>query len=109
MVQNYGYGVATSDFEHGYWHIRVIKDIEMFQSEASISHITSMSTPRENRIGKMHGSVVLSFNNKEMHQISLRDKLFVSGVNCHTRNSGKPSLLTDVLTATLWAYSPYLS
>ena len=43
-------------------------------------------TTKENKVEKMHGSVVLSFDNEEMHQISLRAKLFIGGSSCHTRN-----------------------
>ena len=58
----------------------------MFNSKLRLATPPRWVTPRENRIGKMHGSVVLSFDNEEMHQMSLRSKLFVGGVNCHTRN-----------------------
>jgi hypothetical protein len=34
----------------------------------------------------MHGLVVLSFDNEEMHQWSLRGKLFISEVPCYTRD-----------------------
>jgi hypothetical protein len=58
----------------------------MFNPKLRLAILSRWVIFRENRIGKMHGSVVLLFDNEEMYQISLRGKLFVGGVNCHTRN-----------------------
>jgi hypothetical protein len=62
------------------------KDIEMFNPKLRLATLPRWVTFRENRIRKMHGSVVLSFDNKEMHQWSLRGKLFVSRVPYYTRD-----------------------
>jgi hypothetical protein len=80
------HGVATSDFDTVTGMSELQKDIEMFNPKLRLATLPRWVTPRENRIGKMHGSVVLSFDNEEMHQMSLRGKLFVGGANCHTRN-----------------------
>jgi hypothetical protein len=80
------HGVATSDFDTITGMSELQKDIEMFNPKLRLATLPRWVTPRENRIGKMHGSVVLSFDNEEMHQMSLRGKLFVGGANCHTRN-----------------------
>jgi hypothetical protein len=47
----------------------------------------------------MHGSVVLSFDNEKMHQISLKSKLFVGGTNYHTRNfrETKPTIIIIII------------
>jgi hypothetical protein len=80
------HGVAISDFDTTTGMSELQKDIEMFNPKLRLATLPRWVTPRENRIGKMHGSVVLSFDNEEMHQMSLRGKLFVGGTNCHTRN-----------------------
>jgi hypothetical protein len=83
------HGVAISDFDTATGIAELRKDIEMFNLKLRLATLSRWVTPRENRIGKMHGSVVLSFDNEEMHQWSLRDKLFVSKVSCHTRDFKK--------------------
>jgi hypothetical protein len=80
------HGVAISDFDTATGMAELRKDIEMFNPKLRLATLPRWVTPRENRIGKMHGSVVLSFDNEEMHQWSLRGKLFVGGVPCHTRD-----------------------
>jgi hypothetical protein len=80
------HGVAISDFDTVTGMAELQKDIEMFNPRLRLATLPRWVTPRKNRIGKMHGSVVLSFDNEEMHQMSLRGKLFVGGANCHTRN-----------------------
>jgi hypothetical protein len=62
------YGVAISDFNTAIGIAELRKDIEMFNPKLRLATLPRWVTPRENRIGKMHRSVVLSFDNKEMHQ-----------------------------------------
>jgi hypothetical protein len=58
----------------------------MFNSKLRLAILSRWVISRVSRIGKMHGLMVLSFDNEEMHQWLLRDKLFVGGINCHIRN-----------------------
>jgi hypothetical protein len=83
------YRVAISDFNTATGMAELQKDIEMFNPKFRLVTLPRWVTPRENYIGKMHRSVVLSFDNEEMHQWSLRDKFFVGGVSCHTRDFKK--------------------
>jgi hypothetical protein len=78
--------VAISDFDTATGIAELRKDIEMFNPKLRLATLSRWVILRENRIGKMHGSVVLSFDNEKMHQWSLRGKLFVSGVSCYTRD-----------------------
>jgi hypothetical protein len=80
------HGIAISDFNTVTGITELRKDIEMFNPKLRLAILPRWVTPRENRIGKMHGSVILSFDNEEMHQWSLRSKLFVSKVPCYTRD-----------------------
>jgi hypothetical protein len=61
----------------------------MFNPKLRLAILPRWVTPRENRIKKMYGSVMLSFDNEKMYQWSFRDKLFVSEVLCHTRDFKK--------------------
>jgi hypothetical protein len=61
----------------------------MFNPKLRLAILPRWVISRASRIGKMHGLVVLSFDNEEMHQWSLRGKLFVSGVPCYTREFKK--------------------
>jgi hypothetical protein len=47
--------------------VELRKDIEMFNPKLRLITLPRWVILRENRIGKMYGSVVLSFDNKEMH------------------------------------------
>ena len=80
------YGVAISDFNTATDMAELRKDIEMFNPKLRLTTLSRWVTPRENRIRKIHRSVILSFDNEEMHQWSLRGKLFVNGIPCHTRD-----------------------
>jgi hypothetical protein len=80
------HGVAISDFDTIIGIVELQKDIEIFNPKLRLVTLSHWVTPRENRIGKMHGSVILSFDNEEMYQMSLKGKLFIGGINCHTRN-----------------------
>jgi hypothetical protein len=80
------HGVAISDFNTATDITELRKDIEMFNPKLRLATLPRWIIPRENRIRKMHGSIVLSFDNKEMHQWSLRGKLFVNKIPCHTRD-----------------------
>jgi hypothetical protein len=80
------HGVAISDFDTITGMSELQKDIEMFNPKLRLATLPRWVIPRASRIGKMYGSVVLSFDNEEMHQWSLRGKFFVGGINCHTRN-----------------------
>jgi hypothetical protein len=83
------HGVAISDFNTATGMAELRKDIEIFNPKLRLATLSRWVIFRENRIGKMHGSVVLSFDNEEMYQWSLRNKLFVSGVFCYTRDFKK--------------------
>jgi hypothetical protein len=61
------HGVAISDFDIVTGMVELRKDIEMFNPKLRLATLSRWVIPRENRIGKMHGSVVLSFDNEEMH------------------------------------------
>jgi hypothetical protein len=80
------HGVAISDFDTATGMAELRKDIEMFNPKLRLATLSRWVILRENRIRKMHGSVVLSFDNEEMHQWSFRGKLFVGRVPCHTRD-----------------------
>jgi hypothetical protein len=58
----------------------------MFNPKLRLVTLPRWVISKENRIGKMHGSVILLFDNEEMHQMSFRGKFFVGGANCYTRN-----------------------
>jgi hypothetical protein len=62
------YGVAISDFDTVTGIAELRKDIEMFNPKLRLVILSRWVTPRENRIRKMHRSVVLSFDNEEMYQ-----------------------------------------
>jgi hypothetical protein len=61
------YGVAISDFDIIIGMAELRKDIEMFNPKFRLATLPRWVISRENRIGKMHGSVVLSFDNEELH------------------------------------------
>jgi hypothetical protein len=61
------HGVAISDFNIVTGMAELRKDIEMFNPKLRLATLSRWVTPRENRIRKMHGSVVLLFDNEEMH------------------------------------------
>jgi hypothetical protein len=65
----------------------------MFNPKLRLAILPRWVILRASRIGKMHGSVVLSFDNEEMHQWSLRGKLFVSGIPCYTREFKETKLI----------------
>jgi hypothetical protein len=62
------HGVAISDFDTVTGMAELRKDIEMFNPKFRLAILFRWVTLRENRIGKMYGSVVLSFDNEEMYQ-----------------------------------------
>jgi hypothetical protein len=61
------YGVAISDFNTATGMAELRKDIEMFNPKLRLATLPRWIIFRKNRIEKMHGSVVLSFDNEEMH------------------------------------------
>jgi hypothetical protein len=61
------YGVAISDFDTVTGMAELQKDIEMFNPKLRLATLSRWVLPRASRISKMHGSVVLSFDNEEMH------------------------------------------
>ena len=61
------YEIAISDFDTVTGITELRKDIEMFNPKFRLATLPRWVISRENRIGKMHGSVVLSFDIKEMH------------------------------------------
>jgi hypothetical protein len=91
------HGIAISDFDTVTGMAELQKDIELFNPKLRLAILSRWVLFRASRIGKMHGSVVLFFDNEEMYQWSLRGKLFVSGVPCHTREF-KETKLTDWCT-----------
>jgi hypothetical protein len=62
------HGVAISDFDTVTGMTELRKDIEMFNPKLRLVILSRWVILRENRIKKMHGSVVLLFDNKEMYQ-----------------------------------------
>jgi hypothetical protein len=62
------HGIAISDFDTAIGMVELRKDIEMFNPKFRLATLSRWVIFRENRIKKMHGSVVLSFDNEEMHQ-----------------------------------------
>jgi hypothetical protein len=62
------HGIAISDFNTITGMTELRKDIEMFNPKLRLAILPRWVTFRENRIRKMHGSVVLLFNNEEMYQ-----------------------------------------
>jgi hypothetical protein len=61
------YGVAISDFDTVTGMAELQKDIEMFNPKLRLATLSRWVLSRASRISKMHGSVVLSFDNEEMH------------------------------------------
>jgi hypothetical protein len=61
------HGIAISDFDTATGMVELRKDIEMFNPKLRLATLPRWVISRKNRIGKMHGSVVLLFDNKEMH------------------------------------------
>jgi hypothetical protein len=55
------HGIAISDFDTATSMAELRKDIEMFNPKLRLAILSRWVISRENRIGKMHGSVVLSF------------------------------------------------
>jgi hypothetical protein len=61
------HGVAISDFNTVTNMAELRKDIKMFNPKFRLTTLPRWIIFRENRIGKMHKSVVLSFDNEKMH------------------------------------------
>ena len=61
------HGVAISDFNTVIGMTKLRKDIEIFNPKLRLAILSRWIIFRENRIRKMHESVILSFNNKKMH------------------------------------------
>jgi hypothetical protein len=59
--------IAISDFDTITDMAELRKNIEMFNPKLRLATLSRWVIPRENRIEKMHGSVVLSFDNEEMY------------------------------------------
>ena len=62
------HGVAISDFDTSTGMSELQKDIEMFNPKLRLAILSRWITPKASRIGKVYRSVILSFDNKEMHQ-----------------------------------------
>jgi hypothetical protein len=60
--------VTISDFNTATDITKLRKDIKMFNPKLRLATLPRWVIPRENRIGKMHGSVILSFDNEKIHQ-----------------------------------------
>jgi hypothetical protein len=61
------HGIAISDFDTATGMAKLRKDIEMFNPKLRLATLPRWVISRENRIGKMHKSVILSFDNEKMH------------------------------------------
>jgi hypothetical protein len=61
------YRVAISDFDTATGMAELRKDIEMFNPKFRLTTLPRWVISRENRIRKMHRSVILSFDNEKMH------------------------------------------
>jgi hypothetical protein len=61
------YEIAISDFDTVTGMAKLRKNIEMFNPKLRLVTLSRWVIFRENRIEKMHGSVVLSFDNEEMY------------------------------------------
>jgi hypothetical protein len=61
------HGVAISDFDTITDMAELQKDIELFNPKLRLATLPRWILFRVSRIGKMHGLVVLSFDNKKMH------------------------------------------
>ena len=59
--------VAISDFNTVTGMAKLQKDIEMFNPKLRLATLPRWVLSRASRISKMHGLVVLSFDNEEMH------------------------------------------
>jgi hypothetical protein len=62
------HGVAISDFDTVIDMAKLRKDIEIFNPKLRLATLSRWVTLRENRIGKIHRSVMLSFDNEKMYQ-----------------------------------------
>jgi hypothetical protein len=61
------HGIAISDFDTAISMAELQKDIEMFNPKLRLATLPRWVIFKISRIGKMHGSVVLSFDNEKMH------------------------------------------
>jgi hypothetical protein len=78
--------IAISDFDTIIGMSELQKDIEIFNPKLRLAILPRWVISKISRIGKIHRSVILSFDNEKMYQWLLRGKLFVGGTNYHTRN-----------------------
>jgi hypothetical protein len=61
------HGIAISDFNTAIGMAELQKDIEIFNPKLRLAILSRWILSRASRIGKMHGLVVLSFDNEKMH------------------------------------------
>jgi hypothetical protein len=61
------HGIAISDFDTATGIAKLQKDIELFNPKLRLTTLSRWVLFKASRIGKMHESVVLSFDNKKMH------------------------------------------
>jgi hypothetical protein len=61
------YGIAISDFDTVTGMAELQKDIELFNPKLRLATLPRWVLSKASRIGKMHRSMVLSFDNKEMY------------------------------------------
>jgi hypothetical protein len=61
------HGVAISDFDTATGMAELQKDIEMFNPKFRLTTLPRWVLFKVSRIGKMHGLVILSFDNEEMY------------------------------------------
>jgi hypothetical protein len=59
--------IAISDFDTSIGMLELQKNIEIFNPKLRLAILSRWVTPKASRIGKMHESVVLSFDNEEIH------------------------------------------
>jgi hypothetical protein len=60
------------------------KDIEVYNPGFRLAVTSRWITNAEARNTKFYGSVVISFDDFDMHRKPLRHKLWIGGVNCYT-------------------------
>jgi hypothetical protein len=61
------YRVMISDFDTATDMVELQKNIKMFNPKLRLATLSRWVLPRVSRIDKMHGSVVLSFDNEKMY------------------------------------------
>jgi hypothetical protein len=61
------HGIAISDFDTAIGITKLQKDIEIFNPKLRLAILPRWVLFKASRISKMHGLVMLSFDNEKMH------------------------------------------